>query len=376
VVGSPNPANYGNGLNAVAAVSANDVWAVGDYSNGTIDQTLLEHWDGSTWSVAPSPNVGTHNNDLYGIAAAPASSGAWWAVGAYIDDAGTHQTLILGPGGVMPSPNVGTHDNGLNGVAAVSANDVWVVGGYSNGTTNQTLVERYNPCPPTPSPTSSSTPTSTATSCPIQFSDVPDGSTFYPYVHCLACLGIVNGYPDHTFRPNNQVTRGQLSKIVSNSAGFHDAQPHQMFEDVPVSSTFQVYVGRLASRGYINGYPCGGAGGPCVPPHNLPYFRPNSNATRGQISKIDANAAEFNDPPSGQQFEDVPVGSTYYTYTYRLASRSVMSGYPCGGASEPCVPPGNLPYFRPNNNATRGQSAKIVSKTFFPDCNVSDRVNR
>jgi hypothetical protein len=200
---------------------------------------------------------------------------------------------------------------------------------------------------------------------------VPPGSTFYPYIHCLACLGIINGYTDGTFKPNNQVTRGQLSKIVSNSAGFNDTPTGQQFQDVPPSgsgSTFYVYIYRLVHRGYINGYVCGGAGEPCVPPADLPYFRPNANATRGQISKIDANAAGFNDPPRGQQFEDVPVGSTYYTYTYRLVSRSVMSGYPCGDANEPCIPPASLPYFRPNNNATRGQTSKIVGNTFFPDC--------
>jgi N-acetylneuraminic acid mutarotase len=226
---------------------------------------------------------------------------------------------------------------------------------------------------PTPSLTPRLTPSPTPSACSIEYSDVPVGSTFYPYVRCLACRGIINGYPDGTFKPNNNVTRGQLSKIVSNSAGFHDAQPHQMFEDVPVGTTFQVYIGRLASRGYINGYPCGGAGEPCVPPANLPYFRPNANATRGQISKIVSNAAGFSDPPMRQQFEDVAVGSTYYTYTFRLVSRGVMSGYPCGGAGEPCIPPGNLPYFRPNNNATRGQTSKIVSNTFFPNCQTPAR---
>jgi hypothetical protein len=210
----------------------------------------------------------------------------------------------------------------------------------------------------------------------IAFPDVPPGSTFYQFVRCLACLGIVNGYPDGKFKPNNPVTRGQLSKIVANSAGFSDPQPNQMFEDVPVGSTFQVYIGRLASHGYINGYACGGVGEPCVLPDNLPYFRPNNNATRGQISKIDANAAGFSDPPSGQQFEDVAMGSAFYTYTQRLVSRGVMSGYLCGGASEPCVPPSNLPYFRPNNNATRGQTSKIVSNTFFPDCQTLEGVKR
>jgi S-layer homology domain len=190
----------------------------------------------------------------------------------------------------------------------------------------------------------------------------------------MACRGIVNGYTsgcetgNPCFRPNNNVTRGQLAKIVSNSAGFIDPPGNQLFEDVAPGSTFYNYVYSLASRGYIGGYPCGGPGEPCNPPNNLPYFRPNNNATRGQISKIDSNAAGFNDVPSGQQFEDVPVGSTYYTYTYSLVSRFIMSGYACGGAGEPCNPPLNLPYFRPNNNATRGQTSKIVANTFFPDC--------
>jgi hypothetical protein len=39
-----------------------------------------------------------------------------------------------------------------------------------------------------------------------------------------------------------------------------------------------------------------------------------------------------------------------------------------------CVPPGNLPYFVPNNNATRGQTSKIVSGTFFPGCSSTDAV--
>jgi hypothetical protein len=167
------------------------------------------------------------------------------------------------------------------------------------------------------------------------------------------------------------VPRGQLSKIISNAAGFSDDQTTQMFQDVPTGSTFFQFIGRLASRGNIGGYVCGGTGEPCVPPNDLPYFRPNNNATRGQISKIDANAAGYSDEPSGRQFEDVPVGSAFYTYTYRLVSRGVMGGYPCGGLGEPCIPPSNLPYFRPNNNATRGQTSKIVANTFFPNCQTS-----
>jgi len=35
---------------------------------------------------------------------------------------------------------------------------------------------------------------------------------------------------------------------------------------------------------------------------------------------------------------------------------------------EPCVGPGNRPYFRPYNNVTRAQTAKIIADSFFPNC--------
>jgi hypothetical protein len=241
--------------------------------------------------------------------------------------------------------------------------------------TNTAVPSTGTPLPATSTPVApTATPVpATPTACAITFSDVPVGSAFYPYIHCLACLGIVSGYPDGTFKPNNTVTRGQLSKIVSNAAGFSDNQTTQRFEDVPVGSTFFQYIGRLASRGYMSGYACGGPGEPCVPPGNLPYFRPDSDATRGQVAKIDANAAGYHDTPSGQQFEDIAPGSVFYTYTYSLSSRGYISGYTCGEPGEPCLPPGNLPYFRPFVNASRGQTSKIVSNTFFPDCQAVRR---
>ncbi|HYO49290.1 MAG TPA: S-layer homology domain-containing protein, partial [Chloroflexia bacterium] len=213
--------------------------------------------------------------------------------------------------------------------------------------------------------TSTSVPP-TVTACALQFSDVPTTNTFYANIRCLACRAILGGYSDGTFRPNNDITRGQLSKIVSNSAGFTDPVTAQTFEDVPSTNTFYLFIGRMAGRGIIGGYPCGGAGEPCGA-GDLPYFRPNANATRGQISKIVSEAAGITDPPNGQTYQDVPSTSTFYVWIERLTGRGVMSGYPCGGLGEPCGP-GNKPYFRPNANATRGQVSKIVGNTFFPDC--------
>jgi hypothetical protein len=140
-----------------------------------------------------------------------------------------------------------------------------------------------------------------------------------------------------------------------------------MFEDVSADSTFFTWVNRLALKGYMSGYPCGGEVEPCGA-DNMAYFRPFANATRGQIAKIVSNAAQFSDIPIGQMFEDVASGHPFYVWVQRLASRGYMSGYQCGGEGEPCGVD-NKPYFRPFNNATRGQTAKILSNTFFPNCN-------
>ncbi|MDQ6694882.1 MAG: glycosyl hydrolase family 18 protein, partial [Chloroflexota bacterium] len=190
------------------------------------------------------------------------------------------------------------------------------------------------PMPPTQTPGgASATPmqaTSTPTACSMQFTDVPTTNTFWSYVRCLACRGIVTGYTcgganpvtgevepcdqnnNPYFRYNNPITRGQISKLVSNAAGFSEDPGSQLLEDVPSGSPFFAYVNRLVNRGVMGGYACGGTGEPCVAPFNRGYFRPSSNASRGQLSKIVSNAAGFSEPSSQQTFEDVPAASTFY----------------------------------------------------------------
>ena len=112
---------------------------------------------------------------------------------------------------------------------------------------------------------------------------------------------------------------------MSNAAGFVEPAGAQQFEDVVPGSTFYDFVWRLASRGYVNGYPCGGPGEPCISPDNLPYFRPNADVTRGQFSKIVVNAAGILEPAGAQQFEDVLPGSTFYDFIWVLANQNVVT---------------------------------------------------
>jgi hypothetical protein len=81
-------------LYGVAARTPSDIWAVGD-TQATIGAlaTLVEHFDGSTWSVIPSPNPGNAGNVLYGVLANAADD--VWAVGSQTIKGGPDQALIL-----------------------------------------------------------------------------------------------------------------------------------------------------------------------------------------------------------------------------------------------------------------------------------------
>src|SRR5689334_6024574 len=55
----------------------------------------------------------------------------------------------------------------------------------------------------------------TPTACPIQFTDVPPLNPYYPFIRCLACRGLAEGYCDGTFRPGDNVLRGTLAQWVT-----------------------------------------------------------------------------------------------------------------------------------------------------------------
>src|SRR5439155_1338340 len=106
---SPNNGTGYNHLSAISCVSAISCTAVGEYSGTT--RTLIESWDGAVWSLVASPNRGTGNNflsALYGVSCVSASSCS--AVGEYL--ASLRRTLIEAWDGsawrLVASPNKGS----------------------------------------------------------------------------------------------------------------------------------------------------------------------------------------------------------------------------------------------------------------------------
>src|SRR5215469_5521120 len=74
---APNPSGDDQ-VNAIAATSETSAWIVGSYYTSSNDvQTLIEHWNGSQWSIVKSPTLSS--SSLHGVAASSAND--VWAVG-------------------------------------------------------------------------------------------------------------------------------------------------------------------------------------------------------------------------------------------------------------------------------------------------------
>jgi len=142
-----------DGLSAVAAHGANDVWTAGETCTlGTPEtcSTLFEHWDGTQWMIVPSSHAAplATNGHLcddttrcpYSVAISVVSDTDVWAVYGGIDSFvmhwdGTSWTTV---GGAVPSGYE------INGLWASAANDIWAVGDSLLDQRNPTLFEHWD----------------------------------------------------------------------------------------------------------------------------------------------------------------------------------------------------------------------------------------
>ena len=193
----------GDELSGVSYVSPSETWAVGNIGVAQkSNQTLTEQYNGSAWSVVPSPNVGTGNNALNSVSMIPGAGwavgyaqvggkytplalgwdgtrwstaatgtfpsdalftsvdtqadGSAWAAGFQRTAAGTRQTLIEQESGgtwtPVPSPDDGTAtaDNSLTAIAGTQDTGLWAVGWRESSSGLQPLILRYDTTQPSP----------------------------------------------------------------------------------------------------------------------------------------------------------------------------------------------------------------------------------
>ncbi|MGH2517967.1 MAG: hypothetical protein ACRDHP_20160, partial [Ktedonobacterales bacterium] len=154
VIPSPGVGEEGT-LLAVTTLSATSGWAAGQYEGlDSLQRTLTERWDGTQWAYQPSPSPGVEDNVLQAVSGSAA--GDVWAAGFQTGASGGESPLIEHWNGsawsVIPTPKLeaGTSSAALSGVAAISASDAWAVGDVTmiaapgQGASQQTLIEHWN----------------------------------------------------------------------------------------------------------------------------------------------------------------------------------------------------------------------------------------
>jgi hypothetical protein len=104
------------------------------------------------------------------------------------------------------------------------------------------------------------------------FSDVSGDAWYAQAVNYLARMGIIKGFTDGTFKPNQYITRAEFAAVASR---FDDIEEgiENIFSDIPREHWAYECVNSAYYKGWISGYPGG-------------EFKPNDNITRAEVVKI------------------------------------------------------------------------------------------
>ncbi|WP_223637272.1 S-layer homology domain-containing protein [Planococcus sp. 4-30] len=164
----------------------------------------------------------------------------------------------------------------------------------------------------------------------------------HPFAFEIAYLyeeGIINGYPDGTFRPDDPVTRAHAVAMIGRALNLDDTPRSTGFRDVPASHRFSGYIASAAEEEIIYGFA-----------NN--YFRPDWTVTRGQTAAILDRAFYFPEAPDNN-FRDMSKNHFAFDAVSRLAHQGVARGYPDNT-------------FRPDVPVTRAQFSAFLARTIEP----------
>ncbi|MCM3787181.1 S-layer homology domain-containing protein [Domibacillus indicus] len=134
---------------------------------------------------------------------------------------------------------------------------------------------------------------------PERFKDVPASAKLAPYVNAAAAAGIINGGSDGNFSPKATITRQDMALMISNALNYlrkDAAYVKPSFTDIDnISSAYRVAIGKSVSLGIISGYTDG-------------RFGPLDNARRGQAAAFIYRMLEGNLPePIVKPFETAMI---------------------------------------------------------------------
>jgi len=151
----------------------------------------------------------------------------------------------------------------------------------------------------------------------------------------LVKLGVVEGYGDYTFRPDNPMMRSEAVAMIVRAFKLEQQGPIS-YSDVPVRHWAYQEIARATAAGIIRGYPDG-------------TFRPNDYMTRVEMAQMLGNALKLLPLQQDPGFRDIAADYWAAGMLAALKQSGVLTGYPDGT-------------FRPNAIATRAEFANLLYK--------------
>lgn len=156
-------------------------------------------------------------------------------------------------------------------------------------------------------------------------------------IAALNAKGIISGYTDGSFRPDNSITRAEFAKLLVSVSG-KGLTYNKTFTDVNEDDWFFAYISAAAEIGIVNGLSDGS-------------FNPNGLITRQDAAVMIHRLAKFKGyiPEGKKEFADSADIAPYATEAIgALAANAVVDG--------------SDGYFRPLNNTTRAEAAALIYK--------------
>ena len=177
-----------------------------------------------------------------------------------------------------------------------------------------------------------------------EYSDLESFEWAKEHINKLSGLGIVSGYDDGSYRPQNEVTRAELSKIIYLSLGLSKVGRSMKFDDVRSDAWHADYVNALNSAGIINGT-------------DEKTFNPEGKVTRQDLCTILFRALRYKgfmtkDSEYKNSFSDNDEIKEYaLDAVNRLSEAKIISGFEDGS-------------FKPLKSCTRAETAKLISMVY------------
>ncbi|WP_010093248.1 S-layer homology domain-containing protein [Ornithinibacillus scapharcae] len=138
-------------------------------------------------------------------------------------------------------------------------------------------------------------------------------------VQYLVDLGLINGYPDGSFKPNAPITREEAAKIIVTELGLDLNSDNNIFPDVKKGYWAEEYISAAVENNILTGYPNGN-------------FGPKNLLTRGELASILVRAYDLKEKESSTTFPFRDVKKTYWAYNNIkiLDQHKLVQGYPNG----------------------------------------------